>query len=418
VTAAIPQRVRLRRKALESYRPVVGDDTVADIRDRAADLRGLRVLELSSTATGGGVAELLASLVPLERDLGLEAEWHVIAGQPGFFGVTKRIHNGLQGMDVELSDDERERFLKGNRLNARGLERGWDVVIVHDPQPVAIRSLVGDLGARWLWRCHVDSSAPNMDVWEYLRPFVEAHDEAVFTLPDFVPPDLALPTRAVPPAIDPLSSKNRELPHYLARETVEELGVDLSSPLLLQVSRFDPWKDPLGVVAVWRKAREEFPPLQLALVGSMAGDDPEAWSIYSEIERETDGEPGAFLFTDRMGVGHHEVNSLQRVADVAIQKSIREGFGLIVSETLWKGTPMVAGRAGGIPLQLEAGVNGLLATTNEEFCNAVCKLLSERGLATQLGAAGRARVHDRFLMPRLLADQLSLLTDLVGGKTA
>ena len=246
-----------------------------------------------------------------------------------------------------------------------------------------------------------------------LRPHVERYDHAVFTLEQFVPPDLGVPTTLLVPAIDPLSAKNRALPRYLARETVAELGVDLARPLLLQVSRFDPWKDPLGVIEVWRRVRETIPELQLALVGSMATDDPEGWRIYEAIERETVGEPGCFLFTDQMGVTSHEVNALQRVADVAIQKSIREGFGLIVSETQWKGTALVAGRAGGIPLQLEDGVTGRIATSTEEFAARVVELLEDPAAAQALGSAGHDRVRERFLLPRLLGDQLRLLRSLV-----
>ena len=404
--ASAPKRVDLKRKSLESYRRVVGDDAIAELRDLAHALRGLRVLELSSTATGGGVAELLASVVPLERDLGLDVEWHVVAGHPEFFEVTKKIHNGLQGMPVTLTEADRAEYLRHNDVPLRD---SWDVIVVHDPQPAAVRSFRPDGATHWVWRCHIDSSQPNPEVWSFLRPFVEQYDEAVFTMAAFVPPDLGTPTQLIAPAIDPLTSKNRMLPAYLARETVAELGVDLSRPLLVQISRFDPWKDPLGVVEVWRLLREDIPTLQLALVGSMAADDPEGWRIYQQIETTTHGDDDCFLFTDQMGVASHEVNAFQRVADVAIQKSIREGFGLIVSETLWKGTPMVAGRAGGIPLQLEDGVGGRLATTVEEFADAVGDFLRDPVRAREMAAPGQRRVRERFLTPRLLGDHLRLL---------
>jgi trehalose synthase len=408
------RRVGLKRKAVEDYRRVVGDDTVAELRELAFDLRGLRVLELSSTATGGGVAELLASLVPLQVDLGLAAEWRVIAGDPAFFTTTKRIHNGMQGMTVELTEPEREDYLRHNEVNAGALgEDSWDVVIVHDPQPAAIRSFRPDAAGRWVWRCHVDSSSPHRPVWEFLRPYVELHDLAIFTLESFVPPDLGIPTAALAPAIDPLTSKNRQLPTYLARETVAEFGVDVERPLMIQVSRFDPWKNPLGVVAAWRGARETFPDLQLALVGSMAADDPEGWEIYDAVRAETRDEPACFLFTNQMGVNSHEVNAFQRTADVAVQMSTREGFGLIVSETLWKGTPMIAGPAGGIPLQLEDGISGHLAGPVDEVAGCVVSLLEDPARARELGVAGAARVRDRFLMPRLLRDQLVMLQQLL-----
>ena len=410
-----PQPVALKRKALESYRRVVGDEAIGEIRELARELQGLRVLELSSTATGGGVAEMLASLVPLECDLGLDAEWRVIAGARGFFEVTKKLHNGMQGMAVELDEREFEQYLAHNHAQAEHLRGSWDVAIVHDPQPAPICTFAHERAQRWAWRCHIDSSTPHEPVWERLRPYVEHHDRAVFTLPEFVPADLRAPVSTIVPAIDPLSSKNRELPGYLARETAAELGIDLSRPLLLQVSRFDPWKDPVGVVEVWRRVRETFGSLQLALVGAMATDDPDGWHIYREVEQHTRGDRDCFLLTNQMGVASHEVNSLQRMADVAIQKSIREGFGLIVSETLWKGTPMVAGRAGGIPIQLEDGVSGYLAESVDEFAERVTGLLEDADAARELGACGRAAVRERFLLPRLLGDQLRLLRELTSA---
>ncbi len=413
-SSASPRRVSLKRAALESYRELVGDELVSEVRRIGEGLRGLRVLELSATATGGGVAELLASLVPLERDLGIEAEWRVIAGDPRFFEVTKRIHNGLQGMEVELSETERSEYLSHNEVNAAAIDGHWDAIVVHDPQPAAIRSFAPELAKHWVWRCHIDSSVPHRPVWEFLRPYIERHDRAIFTLESFVPPDLATPTSTLLPAIDPIGSKNQRLPDYLARQTVAALGVDLARPLLLQVSRFDPWKDPLGVVEVWRRVRETFPDLQLALVGSMATDDPEGWRIYEQIESETAGEPSCFLFTDQMGVAAHEVNAFQLVADVAIQKSIREGFGLVVSETLWKGTAMVAGRAGGIPEQLQDGVGGYLAESVEEFATRTVELLEDPLRAGEMGAAGAEAVRERFLLPRLLRDHLAVLGELVG----
>jgi trehalose synthase len=408
-----PRQVELKRKALEHYRTLAGDDLIGDVRSLAHELRGLRVLELSSTATGGGVAEMLSSLVPLERDAGLDAEWRLLAGDPTFFAVTKKLHNGLQGMRSALDDAERDAYLRLNEQTARALGDDWDVVVAHDPQPAAVRSFLDESSARWLWRCHVDTSEPDRETWEFLRPYVEAHDRAAFTLDEFAPPDLDLPTTTLVPAIDPLTSKNRPLPAYLARETVQELGIDLARPLLLQVSRFDPWKDPLGVVEIWRRVREQHPDLQLALVGSMATDDPQGWDIYQQVQREARGEDGFYLFTDQMGVTHHEVNALQRVADVVVQKSTREGFGLIVSETLWKGTPIVAGRAGGIPSQLEDGRSGFLAATVDEFADRVVELLQDPVLAKELGTAGVHRVRERFLLPRLLRDRLLLLRELL-----
>lgn len=412
-----PRPVEVKRKALEAYRRVVGDDMIGELRELGYRLRGLRVL-LSSTATGGGVAEMLSWVVPLERDAGLAAEWRVIAGDASFFGTTKRIHNGLQGMPVTLSAEDRADFLQHNEAAAEHLDGDWDVIVVHDPQPAAVCSFATGKGARWLWRCHVDSSQPDPGVWEFLRPFIERHDHVAFTVRDFIPPDLRVPATVLVPAIDPLTSKNRVLPEYLARETVAEFGVDLARPLMLQVSRFDPWKNPLGVVAAWRQARDSVPELQLALVGSMASDDPEGWEVYQRVQAETLAERDCFLFTNQLGVAHHEVNAFQRVADVAVQMSTREGFGLVVSETLWKATPMVAGSAGGIPLQLEDGVSGLIADGVDDVAAAVLALLEEPDRAAALGLAGHERVRERFLAPRLLRDELRLLATLAAQPPA
>lgn len=412
VTTAQPRRVRLRCKTLERYRPVAGDEIVEECRELARDLKGLRVLQLSSTATGGGVAELLSSIVPLERDLGLDSSWQVIAGDAQFFSVTKALHNGLQGMDIELSAAQRDEYLRHNEVAAGSVADGWDLVVVHDPQPAAVRSFLPGDTAKWLWRCHVDSSAPCPAAWEFLKPFVETHDWAVFTLDEFIPPGIGVPTSTILPAIDPLTSKNRLLPLYLARQTVADLGIDLHRPLMVQVSRFDPWKDPLGVLEAWRVAREEFPELQLALVGAMATDDPEAWSVYERIEAEIRDERHAFLFTDQMGVAGFEVNAFQHVSDVVVQKSIREGFGLVVSEALWKGAAIVAGRAGGIPVQLKDGVSGYLADDTAEFAERITDLLRHPERAKAFGAAGTASVRNNFLMPRLLRDTLRLMAEL------
>jgi trehalose synthase len=414
----VPRRIQTIRKPLERYRAVVGDEAVDELRELARELRGARVPELSATAHGGGVAELLSSLVPLQVDLDIDAQWHVMAGEPGFFEVTKKMHNGLQGMDVEIDDSERDLYLRHAEANARALEKGWDAVIVHDPQPAAIRSFLPAARGGWLWRCHIDCPEPHPPVWELLKPYVESHDEQAFTVADFKPPGLDGTAVTLVPAIDPLAAKNRVLPDYLARETAEELGVELSRPLLLQVSRFDPWKDPLGVVRLWRAVRERVPGLQLALVGAMAADDPEGRRLFAEVEVETRGEPGCLLLTDEVGVGHHEVNALQRMADVVVQKSLREGFGLIVSETLWKGTAMVAAPVGGIPVQLVDGETGYLASTDEEFAARVGELLEDPVRARELGAAGMRRVRERFLLPRLLRDHLIVLRRLVNGAAA
>ena len=411
------QPVDVGERALGSYEGVAPAETLGSLRAVAAGLRGLRLLHLNATPYGGGVAELLRSSVPLLNDLGLVADWRIISGEGRFFDVTKAIHNGLQGAARTLSEEERAAYLHTSETNAALLEEEYDLVFVHDPQPAAIPSLRGTRGPRWVWRCHIDTAAPNAETWAFIRPFLSVYDAAVFTLEEFVPPDLPIErVEIIPPAIDPLSPKNRALDDTTAREILDWIGVEADRPLVTQISRFDPWKDPLGVIAAYRQARESVPELQLALAGSMALDDPEGWDVYREITAAAGDDPLIHVFTNLTGVGNIEVNAFQRVSDVVVQKSIREGFGLVVSEAMWKGTPVVAGRAGGIPLQMADGTGGVLVDSVEECGRAIAQLLRNRREATELGVLGRERVRRHFLLPRLLLNELLLVEQLVGGE--
>jgi trehalose synthase len=381
----------------------------------AEPLRGLRVLHLNATPYGGGVAEILRSEIPLLRNLGVRADWSIISGDDAFFAVTKTLHNGLQGAPRTLDETERTEYLRHATTNAQLLDTDYDVIVVHDPQPLAIPSIGGRGRAKWVWRCHIDTSAPNPETWAFLAPFVTAYDSAVFTLGNFVPPGFPLDRVAiVPPAIDPQSPKNLDLPSHLATRVLEWIGVEVDRPLMVQVSRFDPWKDPLGVIAAYQLVKYQVPDTQLVLAGSMALDDPEGWGVYRTIRAASHRDPDIHLFTNLTGVGNIEVNALQRCADVVIQKSIREGFGLVVSEALWKGTPVVAGHAGGIPLQLRDGAGGFLVESPEECAARVHELLVDAELRRALGASGREVVRERFLITRLVADELRLYASLVG----
>ena len=405
------QPVYVGSQSVAAHRSSAGADAVRLLRELAAPLRGLKVLHINATPYGGGVAELLRSQVPLLRDLGIAAEWKLISGDRRFFEVTKRIHNGMQGASGALAARDREEYVAhARRAPESGFDDAYDVIVVHDPQPLPLRVMQGASdGARWVWRCHIDTSQPNPDVWALLRPFVEAYDAAVFTMSEFVPDGLNVPRLVViPPAIDPLSPKNTELGRRLAVRVLRWIGVDPGRPLITQVSRFDPWKDPLGVLAAYRIVLREIPDLQLALVGSMALDDPEGWRVYRELQREAHAEPSVHLFTNLTGVGNVEVNAFQRLSDVVVQKSVREGFGLVVSEALWKATPVVAGRAGGIPMQMPEGTGGILVDSVEECAQAVTSLLRDPDAAGELGARGREVVRERFLITRLLADELRL----------
>jgi trehalose synthase len=404
----VSQSPRVFAEAVD--RPVL-DEMVA----LAEPLRGLRVLHLNATPYGGGVSELLRSEVPLLLGLGIRAEWRVIAPDEPFFRVTKALHNALQGSELALSEEDCAIYCEHNERNAGFLDTGYDVVIVHDPQPAAMRHYAPANGARWVWRCHIDTSQPNVAAWAFLQPFVKDYDAVVFTMREFVPPELDGDRVAViPPAIDPLSPKNMPLPRALARRMMEWVGVRTDRPVMTQVSRFDPWKDPLGVIEVYRRVREQVPDLQLALLASMALDDPEAWDIYHAILGETGDDPEVHVFTNLTGVSSVEVNAFQALSDIVIQKSIREGFGLVVSETLWKGTPIVSLRAGGIPLQIPPESEALLVDSTEECAERALQLLQHPQEARALGTHGREWVRQRFLLPRLVIDELRLVRRVLG----
>ena len=335
-------------RSLSAYRGIAPDTVLDELVRHAAALRGARILHVNATPYGGGVSELLRSGVPILNDLGLIAHWKIISGDERFFQVTKKIHNGLQGAEGELTEAEREAYLGASRRNAELLEEDYDFVFLHDPQPAGILSLRQKGHSQWIWRCHIDTAQPNPHVWAFLRDFLAPFDAAVFTMEDFVPRDFPVArVEIMPPAIDPLSPKNMPLADATARGVLEWIGVELDRPLVSQVSRFDPWKDPLGVIAAYRLAREAVPALQLALVGSMALDDPEGWDVYRQVREASRDDPDIHVFTNLTGVGNIEVNAFQRLSQVAIQKSIREGFGLVVSEALWKETPVVAGTPAG-----------------------------------------------------------------------
>lgn len=415
---AMLQRVTVGRWSLDAYRGIVPDHILEELHDRARALRGARILHINATAYGGGVSELLRSCVPLLRDLELIVDWKVIAGSQEFFRATKALHNGLQGSPHTLSEADRAAYVQCARENAETLDGGYDFVVVHDPQPAALLALHGKGDARWVWRCHIDTSEPNADTWAFLRPYIAGYDAAVFTMAQFVPPDLPVKrVETIAPAIDPLSPKNIDLDLGTARQILDWIGVELPGRLVTQVSRFDAWKDPLGVIAAYRLVREEIPELQLALVGSMALDDPEGWDVYRQVAEHAEDDPQIHLCTNMSGAGNVEVNAFQRLSEVVVQKSIREGFGLVVSESLWKGTPVVAGRAGGIPMQMPVGAGGLLVDSVEACATAMLELLNDRELSERLGRSGHAHVREHFLLPRLLTEELSLLSTL-GSETA
>jgi trehalose synthase len=397
-----------------NYRRLVGDALIDEVAGLARELAGLRVCHVNSTGFGGGVAELLSRHVPLANALGIRTDWRQLQGTTDFFNVTKAMHNALQGAPYTFTESEKAIYLHVNHESAKQLDEDYDVFVVHDPQPAAFREAVGASSARWIWRCHIDTSAPNPEVADFLRPYLQDYDAVIFTMREFLLPGLR-PRRAafIAPAIDPLSTKNMELSPELCRDVVANAGVDIKRPLMVQVSRFDPWKDPMGVIDAYRLAKRDVPGLQLALVGAIAGDDPEGWQLLAAVEAETADDDDIYVLTNLAGVGNMEVNAFQRAADVVVQKSLREGFGLVVSEAFWKGKPVVAGRAGGIPMQFPPGYDNCLVESTAEMATRVTELLGAATLSAAFGRVAREHVREHFLLPRLIRDELRLIRDVI-----
>jgi trehalose synthase len=412
------ERVPLLEKHLDDYLDIVAAEVIDRIVELAKPLQGARVLHLNATAYGGGVAELLATHVPLLRSVGVDAEWHVMQGSDEFFGVTKDVHNGLQGAPIEMTPAMQRIYLERVLDNALLLEDGWDFIVVHDPQPAALRNYIADrkggfAKTKWIWRCHIDLTDATPGMWEFFRPFVEQYDASVWTMPEFVPASLEM-DRIVhaPPCIDPLSVKNLDLATPFCVEITKQYGIDPRRPLVCQVSRFDPWKDPTGVIEAFRIVREQVTDAQLLLAGSMATDDPEGFRVWEDTEAARAGDPDIHLLSNLHQVGAVQINAFQRMASVVVQKSLREGFGLTVSEALWKGRPVVGGRAGGIKLQIRDGFDGFLVDDVESCARRVIDLLADPVGADAMGLQGREHVRQNFLSTRELEDWLRLMGEL------
>jgi trehalose synthase len=395
------QPVGVGHKSLTDYTHLVGRDLIEEIRGYAESLKGLRVLHLSATAFGGGVSEILYTLIPLMRDVGVEAEWQIIMGREEFFNATKLMHNALQGNPLDLDPHEWKVYEEYNEINARDLSGDWDVIIVHDPQPLAVRQHARDRSKHWFWRCHIDLSTPHPPTISRLVPLIAEYDAgSVYHLPQYAPDGLngSGPIHIVPPED--------------AAFVCDQFGVDIERPLICQVSRFDPWKDPLGVIDAYRAVNEQLPDVQLALVGSMATDDPEGWEFFNSTLEYAGGDPDIKILNNLNNVGAIEVNAFQSQAEVVIQKSTREGFGLTVSEALWKARPFIGGDVGGIPLQVQDGETGFLVSSPEDCAERALRFLKEPDLGKQLGRAGKEHVRRHFLTPRLLRDWLRMFSEL------
>jgi trehalose synthase len=409
------QPVAVGQKTLADYTHIVGRPLIEEIRELAEDLKGTKVVHLSATAFGGGVAEILYTLVPLMKDVGLECEWQVIYGREEFFNATKLMHNALQGAPQDLDEEQWDTWQRYNEMNSRELTSGWDVCIVHDPQPAAMFHLVPEKAGVWVWRCHIDVSTPNPATMQRLLPYIHDYPHSLFHVQGYVPEGMGGTVNIVPPAIDPLAPKNMALSPEDASYVCQQFGIDVDRPLMCQVSRFDPWKDPLGVIDAYRLVKERLPETQLALVGSMASDDPEGWDYFNATVAHAAGDPDIHILNNFNNVGSIEVNAFQSHSDVVLQKSTREGFGLTVSEAIWKGRPFIGGNVGGIPLQVKNGISGYLVDSVEECAERSRDILEDPALGKALGRRGKEHVRSHFLMPRYLRDYLKIIRSGLDG---
>ncbi|HOX24951.1 MAG TPA: glycosyltransferase [Candidatus Krumholzibacteria bacterium] len=402
---------------LARYAAVAGEDVIEQLRGLARPLAGLRVVHVNSTRVGGGVAEILVKLVPFLAELGLRATWEVIEGDERFYACTKLFHNALQGFPLTPTAAQLAVYERTNRDNAESLRpalRDADVVVIHDPQPAYLRECVPERRGRWVWRCHIDLSHPHRPVWRYLLPRVAGFDASIFSLPDFVQ-RLPHPCYLIPPSIDPLSAKNIELEPAEIAAVRERFGLDPARYLVTQVSRFDRFKDPLGVVRAYRLAKLHVPGLQLVLAGGEAADDPEGAEVLREVQTAVGDDPDVRILL-LPADAHRTINALQRASDLILQKSTREGFGLTVTEGLWKGKPVIGGNVGGIRLQVHDHQTGFLVDTPEGAALRIRYLLSHPRIRERMGERARAFVQEHYLLTRHLVEYLALFHCLLKGR--
>ncbi|MBN1434572.1 glycosyltransferase [Candidatus Fermentibacterales bacterium] len=399
---------------LEEYLDLVGADTITAIIRQASSIYGKHMLHLNSTYLGGGVAEMLSSLLPLTNDASVDAGWRVLHGNSDFFAITKQFHNSLQGGRLRLTRAKKEIYLETNRKFSIFTHIDHDMVVVHDPQPLPMIRYYRK-SQPWIWRCHIDITDPNRELWEFLKTFIIRYDVVIISSEDYRKPDLPVEQRVIHPAIDPLAPKNRPMGDQEAHHILDKFGIPTDRPILAQVSRFDRWKDPLGVLDVYRKVRRKVD-CRLVLCGSMASDDPEGYSVYDEVREKSSDllEKGDLILITYQS--NRLVNAIQRAATVVIQKSVREGFGLTVTEAMWKSRPVVASAIGGIPLQIEDGTNGFTLPPRDAdaFADRIVELVRNPALCETMGTRARETVRQRFLVTRLLKDYLELFADLTG----
>jgi len=404
----------MKTNSLSSYSHIVGKQQIDEIYAEAGKLRGKHITCVNSTFQGGGVAEILNSIVPMFDQVGVDFGWRILHGTPDFFTITKKFHNALQGDEINLSRRKKDIYFETNRRFSTftHLEK-HDLVIVHDPQPLPLISFYKKTQP-WIFRCHIDISNPNKEVWEYLKGFIQKYDQFVVSLPEYKKDDLNIPQTVIHPAIDPLTAKNKPVSETKIIKYLEKFGIDCKKPMISQVSRFDPWKDPIGVVKVFERVRKKTS-CQLILLGQFATDDPEGHKILLSLQKKVDRSPFKndikLLVVDNAFL----VNCLQSASAVVIQKSLKEGFGLTVTEALYKGTPVVASNVGGIPLQVIDGENGFLHNPHDlnGFSSSIIKLLKDENLRATMGKAGKEHVKKNFLITRLMLDWLYLMNKVL-----
>ncbi|MFH7325525.1 glycosyltransferase [Desulfurivibrio sp. C05AmB] len=401
---------------LAAYAEVVGQDVITHLQQLARPLKGMKVVHVNSTRVGGGVAEILEKLVPLSNELGIDTRWEVISGNEDFYRCTKAMHNGLQGHRTPIADSLLKAYEEVNRKNAEQLRpqlEEADFVFIHDPQPAPLLGLCPNRRGRWVWRCHIDASRPYRPLWRYLRGHISPYDASIFSLPAFAQ-SLPHPEYIIAPSIDPLSEKNIDLDAAELDEVRRRFELDPDRPLILQVSRFDRFKDPVGVIEAHRLARKFVPGLQLVLAGGTATDDPEGDMVLQEVRQAAGDDPDIKILLLPPDA-HRTINALQRASDIVIQKSTKEGFGLTVTEGLWKGKPVIGGDTGGIRLQVVNYHTGFLVRTPEGAALRIRYLLYRRDRMVEMGAKARQFVRENFLLTRHLREYLTLIVGLLHG---
>ncbi len=405
-------------KSVRDYREFVGDAVIAEIYRKARKLYNKRILHINSTFLGGGVAEMLNSLTPLMNSAGLEADWRILHGTPDLFNITKKFHNALQGDPIHLTSIKKKLYIQASEtFSAYASLSYYDAIIIHDPQPLPLIDFYKK-NQPWFWRCHVDLSHPNTELWDFLKRFILKYDLAVVSHQDYKKADLPIKQRIIHPVIDPLTPKNMDLKEREIAKALKKADIPTDKPIITQISRFDKWKDPAGVIEVFKKVKRKVD-CRLVLAGSMAPDDPEGVQIYEKVKQKAND----MLETKDIILITYEntilVNALQRISAVIIQKSIREGFGLTVAEALWKETPVVASNVGGIPLQIEDEKSGYLLDPHDfqGYADRVIEIIKHPSLSKDLAKNGKEHIRNNFLITRLLKDYLEALSyELIGSK--